>query len=604
MSFPPRFLDELRDRTTLVDLIGRKVSLQRRGREHTGLCPFHKEKTPSFTVNEEKGFYHCFGCGQHGDAISFVMETESLNFPEAVERLANAAGMEVPRSTPEEVRREKRRAGLLEVIEAATVWFERRLRGPQGKVALDYFTRRGLDSETITKFRLGYAPVLGRGEVSRLSANLIQQGFEIEALVEAGLLNLPEDGRAPYDFFRGRAMFPITDRRGRVIAFGGRVIGDGEPKYLNSRDTPLFDKRRTLYNLANAREACQDAPEMIIAEGYMDVIALDRGGFPAAVAPLGTALTEEQIEALWKLVDEPLLCFDGDNAGRRAAGRAADRALPLLKPGKSLRIAFMPQGEDPDSMLADQGSMALRSVLDGARPLAEVIWEMERDAAPADTPERIAGLKARLRQKAATISDPIVREQYRNLFDERTAPQPRQAGRRIKRGGRLQLFETQPRTNLAAAASSTLWQRLLMAALVNHPGLIDNFAEALVDVNLEPNLDNLRAELQAIFAANPDLDVQVLHSHLIHSGFADILAHVLDRSVLEYGTFARSDAPLEAAREGVGRILNEFQRQRQMADLRAFGREAARDGTDESYARFLQRGEIVRESTEAEDSAD
>ena len=604
MSFPPRFLDELRDRTALVDLIGRKVSLQRRGREHTGLCPFHKEKTPSFTVNEEKGFYHCFGCGQHGDAISFVMETESLSFPEAVERLANAAGMEVPRATPEEVQREKQRGGLLEAVEAATVWFERRLRGPEGKVALDYFTWRGLDSETIARFRLGYAPVLGRGEASRLSADLLQQGFEIETMVEAGLLNVPEDGRPPYDFFRGRAMFPITDRRGRVIAFGGRVIGDGEPKYLNTRDTPLFDKRRTLYNLANAREACRDAPEMIVAEGYMDVIALDRGGFPAAVAPLGTALTEEQIEALWKLIDEPLLCFDGDNAGRRAAGRAADRALPLLKPGKSIRIAFMPQGEDPDSMLSDQGPAAIRNVLDGARPLAEVVWEMERDAAPADTPERIAGLKARLRQKAATISDPIVREQYRNLFDERTAPQPRQAGKRIKRGGRLQFFETRPRTNLAAAASSSFWQRLLMAALVNHPGLIDDFGEALVDVNLETNLDKLRAELHVIFAANPDLDVQVLHSHLKESGFADILLHVLDRSVLEHGAFARSDAPLEVARDGVGRILSEFQRQRQMADLKAFGREAARDGTEESYARFLQRGKIVRESAKAEDGAD
>ena len=234
MSFPPRFLDELRDRTPIVDLIGRKVSLQRRGREHTGLCPFHKEKTPSFTVNEEKGFYHCFGCGQHGDAISFVMETESLSFPEAVEILAKANGMEVPRATPEEVQREKQRGGLLEAVEAATAWFERRLRDPEGKIALDYFTRRSLDSETIAKFRLGYAPGLGRGEASRLSSDLLQQGFETETLVEAGLLNVPEDGRAPYDFFRGRAMFPITDRRGRVIAFGGRVIGDGEPKYLNS----------------------------------------------------------------------------------------------------------------------------------------------------------------------------------------------------------------------------------------------------------------------------------------------------------------------------------------------------------------------------------
>ena len=601
MSFPNRFLDELRNRTALVDLIGRKVNLQRRGREHTGLCPFHKEKTPSFTVNEEKGFYHCFGCGQHGDAISFVMETENLSFPEAVERLASDAGMEVPRATPEEAQREKRRGGLYEAVEAATVWFQQRLHGPEGKQALEYLTRRGLDSETIARFRLGYAPPLKRGEPSRLSAALGKQGFEIPMLLEAGLLTAPEDGRAPYDFFRGRVMFPIADRRGRVIAFGGRVMGDGEPKYLNSRDTPLFDKRRTLYNLAMAREATRDAKEVIVAEGYMDVIALARGGFPAAVAPLGTALTEEQIEALWKLVEEPVLCFDGDNAGQRAAGRAAERALPLLKPGKSIRFAFLPQGEDPDSLLAEQGPGALRSILDAARPLADVIWESERDAGPVDTPERMAGLKSRLRQKASQIADPIVREQYRNLFDERTTPAARGPGLR-PRGGRggYGFLETRPRTNLAAAASSTLWQRILMAALINHPALIDEFGEAIVDVSLEPNLDKLRGELHVIFAANPDLDGQVLYSHLNEGGFADILSHVLDRSVLEHGAFARSDASLEAAREGVGRILAEFERQRQMADLRAFGRQAAREGTEESYARFLQRGEIVRESAEAD----
>jgi len=604
MSFPTRFLDELRNRTTLVDLVGRKVNLQRRGREHTGLCPFHKEKSPSFTVNEEKGFYHCFGCGQHGDAISFVIETENLTFPEAVERLASAAGMEVPRSSPEEVQREKQRGGLLEAVEAATVWYEQRLRGPEGKVALDYFTARGLDSEIIAKFRLGYAPPVSRGEASRLSADLQRQGFEAKTLLEAGLLNAPDDGRAPYDFFRGRAMFPIADGRGRVIAFGGRVLGDGEPKYLNSRDTPLFDKRRTLYNLALAREASRDASEVIVAEGYMDVIGLTRGGFPAAVAPLGTALSEEHIEALWKLVEEPVLCFDGDNAGQRAAGRAAERTLPLLKPGKSIRFAFLPQGEDPDSLLAKQGPAALRTILDAARPLAEVIWEMERDAGPTDTPERMAGLKARLRQKASQVADPIVREQYRNLFDERTAPPARRPGLRSRRDGKWQVVETRPRTNLAAVASSTLWQRLLMAALINHPSLIDEFGEALIDVSLEPNLDKLRAELHVIFAANPDLDGQVLHSHLYDSGFADILSHVLDRSVFEHGAFARSDAPLEVAREGVGQILTQFHQQRQRADLRAFGREAAREGTEESYARFLQRGDIVRESAEAEDGAD
>ncbi|MEL0021702.1 MAG: DNA primase, partial [Rickettsiales bacterium] len=457
MSFPNRFLDELRTRTSLVDVVGRKVNLQRRGREHTGLCPFHKEKTPSFTVNEEKGFFHCFGCGQHGDIISFVMETENLNFPEAVERLASDAGMEVPRATPEDARRERQRGGLIEAMEAATLWYQQRLHGPEGKPALDYFIRRGLDRETIAAFRLGYAPQLPRGEPSRLVADLKRQGFEEGMLLEAGLLTAPDDGRAPYDFFRGRVMFPITDRRGKVIAFGGRVLGDGEPKYLNSRDTPLFDKRRTLYNLARARESLRDAPEVIVAEGYMDVIALARGGFPAAVAPLGTALTEEQIQALWKLVEEPVLCFDGDNAGQRAAGRAAERALPLLKPGKSIRFAFLPQGEDPDSLLEAQGAAALRTVLDAARPLADVVFELERAAGPVDTPERMAGFKARLRQKAAQIADPIVREQYRALFDERTAPAPRRPGlrKRNARGG-WEVVETRPRTNLAAAASSTL----------------------------------------------------------------------------------------------------------------------------------------------------
>ncbi len=598
MSFPSRFLDELRDRTPLADLIGRKVSLQRRGREHVGLCPFHKEKTPSFTVNEEKAFYHCFGCGQHGDAISFVMETENLTFPEAIEQLAANAGMEVPRASAQEIQQEKRRGDLLNAVEAATVWYERQLQGRKGEAALDYFYRRGLDSEIISKFRLGYAPTLARGEASHLEAHLHQQGFDTDTLVEAGLLNRPEDGRAPYDFFRNRAMFPIADRGGQVIAFGGRVLDNSQPKYLNSRDTPLFDKRRTLYNFSNARKASRDATELIVAEGYMDVIALDRGGFPSAVAPLGTALTEEQIEALWKIVDEPLLCFDGDNAGRRAASRGAERALSLLKPGKSISFAFLPQGEDPDSLLAGQGTAAFRNVLDSAYPLAEVVWQMERNAAPVDTPERMAGLKARLRQKVATISDPIVREQYRNLFEERTSAAPRQSGNRAN-GPRF--FESRPRTNLAGISTSNLPQKYLIAALLNHPLLIDEFGEALIEISLDPSLDKLRQELHLIFATNPDLDAEALHSHLSKKGFASILSQVLDRSVLKTCSFARSDTPLEEAREGISRAVKQMQHEQQIRDHRAFSQEAARDGSDETYARFLQRSAVVRESVKAED---
>ncbi|MEC8164626.1 MAG: toprim domain-containing protein, partial [Pseudomonadota bacterium] len=341
-------------------------------------------------------------------------------------------------------------------------------------------------------------------------------------------------------------------------------------------------------------------------EGYMDVIALTQGGFPAAVAPLGTALTQEQIETLWKLVEEPTLCFDGDNAGQRAASRAAERALPLLKPGKSIRFAFLPEGQDPDSLLAEQGPAALRNILDAAQPLAEVVWDIERRAGPTDTPERMAGLKARLRQQASRIAEPTVREQYRNLFDERTTPQrrgPRLPGRGNRRWG--QPIETRPRTNLAAAAASTLWQRILLAALINHPALIDEFGEQLIDVSLDANLDKLRGELHDVVTANPDLDGRVLHSHLNSSGFADILSHVLNQSVLESCAFTRPDAPLEAAREGVAQILVQFQHQRQLADHRAFGQQAAREvDTEESYARFLQRGEIVRESAKSEDGVD
>ena len=606
MTFSNRFLDELRNRISLVDIVGRKVNLQRRGREHIGLCPFHKEKTPSFTVNEEKGFYHCFGCGQHGDVISFAIETENLSFPEAVERLAGEAGMEVPRSTPEEVQREKRRGSLLEAVGAATKWFQQRLHSSEGKVALDYFTNRGLDSKTILDFRLGYAPPLRRNEPSRLTYYLRKEGFDDETLLEAGLLTAPDDGRAPFDFFRNRVMFPIADHRDRVIAFGGRILNNGEPKYLNSRDTPLFDKRRTLYNHFRAQKMIRDQNEIIVVEGYMDVIALSRNGFPSSVAPLGTALTDEQIQSLWKLTEEPVLCFDGDKAGQRAARRAAERTLPLLKPGKSIRFAFLPEGQDPDSLLTKQGPTALRTILNATQPLAEFVWDIERQASPTDTPERMAGLKARLRQQASRIADSAVREQYRNLFDERTTPQQRNPMRaRYGHSPWRRPIESRPRTNLAAAASSTLWQRILLAALITHPALIDEFSEQLIDISLEANLDKLREELHVIVASNPDLDGQVLQRHLTDSGFADILSHVLDQNVLESCVFTRPDALLASAREGVAQILSQFQHHRQLADHRAFGQQAAREkDTEKSFARFLQRGEIVRELANEKDTLD
>ena len=333
MAFPPRFLDELRARVSLAETVARRVKLVRRGRDYIGLCPFHKERTPSFNVVEDKGFYHCFGCGAHGDVMGFLMQTESLSFPEAVEQLARQAGLEVPQQTREERERAERHASLQDAVTAACSFYEAALHSPQGREARAYLERRGLDEATIRRFRLGYAPD-GRDSLKRAVGKTIPEAL----LIEAGLLRRPESGGESYDYFRDRVIFPIGDRRGNPIAFGGRVLGDGQPKYLNSPETPLFQKGRVLYGWALAREAAARQPSAIVVEGYMDVIALHRAGFATAVAPLGTALTETQIEELWRLAPEPVLCFDGDAAGQRAVARALERALPLVEAGLELAL--------------------------------------------------------------------------------------------------------------------------------------------------------------------------------------------------------------------------------------------------------------------------
>src|SRR5947207_6330284 len=417
MAFPPGFLDELRARVSLSDIVGRKVSLKRRsGAEYAGLCPFHNEKTPSFTVNDKKGFFHCFGCGVHGDAVGFVMKTEGLSFPESVEKLAREVGLPVPRATPQERERADRASTLQEVVEQAARWFQKQLRLPVGRHGLDYLRGRGLSDETIDDFRLGFSPDSRDGLLGALK----REGATVDKLVEAGLVIQPEDGgREPYDRFRGRVMFTINDRRGRAIAFGGRVMGQGEPKYLNSPETPLFHKGANLYCLDRARVAATKDQPVIVAEGYMDVIALHGAGFVGAVAPLGTALTEGQLGELWKLADEPYLCFDGDNAGRRAAHRAADRALPLLRPGKSLRFVSLPAGEDPDSLVRSRGPEAIRRVLELARPLSDVVWDLETEGKPADTPERRASIRRLVLERVDQIADPVVRDYYRRDMRER-----------------------------------------------------------------------------------------------------------------------------------------------------------------------------------------
>ncbi|MEA1071216.1 DNA primase [Sphingomonas sp. LY160] len=413
MTLSPQFLDELRARTTLSAIIAPSVKLTKAGREFKACCPFHNEKTPSFYVNDEKHFYHCFGCGAHGDAIRFLTDARGLPFMDAVKELAGKAGIDVPAPDPRAQERQDRANSLHDVMAAAQAWFVEQLDGVDGGAARAYLKQRGISPATRTNFGFGFAPDT-RGKLKSALAS-----FGVENLVEAGLLIAPDDNRDPYDRFRGRLTYPIKDQRGRVIAFSARILGAGEPKYLNSPDTPLFDKGRSLFNIDLASPASRKAGRVLVVEGQMDVIALDQAGIGEVVAPLGTAVTEAQLERLWRLEPAPIFCFDGDSAGVKAAVRAAVRALPHLAPERTLRFVALPSGQDPDDLVRSGGRAAMEELLAKAEPLVERLWRHEVEAAPLDTPEARAGLKARLIDHAATIADPSLRQLYRDEWLQR-----------------------------------------------------------------------------------------------------------------------------------------------------------------------------------------
>jgi DNA primase len=540
MAFPPQFLDDLRNRVPLASVVGRRVKLAKKGREFQGLCPFHNEKSPSFTVNEDKGFFHCFGCGAHGDSIGFEMRAGHLSFTEAVEKLASEAGLDVPKATPEERQREARRASLHDALEGACAFFEKQLTAAAGREGLAYLKGRGLSDATIARFRLGWSPD-GR---EALKSALMTKECPESLLTEAGLLKKPEGGGASYDYFRGRVMFPITDRRDRVVAFGARTLGDGQPKYLNSPETPLFHKGATLYGLAHAREQAREKTTVAVAEGYMDVIALHQAGFAYAVAPLGTALTEQQIEELWRLAPEPILCFDGDNAGQRAMARAAERAFPILKPGFSLRFAVLPAPEDPDSLIKARGAAAMQAVLDAAQPLAEVAWRLAIEGRPLDTPERRAALEKDLQEKALAIADETVRWQYLRAFKDRLwqafrparpQQQPRVPAQRGFRrpegaeklrsaGGRLQGVAAPP----PPRPPYEMQERILLSLVVDNPGPLEHAGELLGMVAFtNESLDKVRRGILKHLGSVKDLDSETLKAHLGADGLAPALDTLL-----------------------------------------------------------------------------
>jgi DNA primase len=489
MAITPQWKDELRARITLSSLVQRSVKLTRAGCEWKGCCPFHDEKTPSFYVNDQKQFYHCFGCGAHGDAISWMVDHAGLQFMDAVKELAGMAGMEVPAPDPAMAKRAEQRASLIDVTEAAQKFFVDTLAAPGGKVARDYLERRGFSAQVMREFGFGWAP----DDRQALPKALAQFGEEM--LEGAGMRASNEQGER-YDRFRGRVMLPIQDAWGRVIAFGGRILDkrDGVAKYLNSPDTELFDKGRTLYNLHRAAPAARQSGRVVVVEGYMDVIALANAGIADAVAPLGTALTEMQLELLWRMTDAPVLCFDGDAAGQRAAMRAIARALPLLAPMRSLGIVRLPAGLDPDDLIKAQGAGAMERLLAAPAPLVDTLWEFERDAQPLTTPEAKAGLKARLMAHVETIADPEIKSLYRRELSDRFSafaypprpPRPAfQPGQRSGwRGGTPApqgLSET-ARAQLSGMIAGGQRQGLLaavLAGLARYPGQIARHAEAL-----------------------------------------------------------------------------------------------------------------------------
>lgn len=560
MALPPGFLDELRSRVSLSGLVGRKVKLVRRGREYAGLCPFHHEKTPSFYVVEDKSFFHCFGCGAHGDVIGFVMRADNLDFIEAVEKLAGEAGLAVPRATPQERERAQRQKTLLEALEAAAAFYENRLWSPAGSRARDYLLGRGLDPETIRRFRLGWAP----DDRWALRRSLVSD-FPEPLLIEAGLLHQSSGAGPgnpePFDYFRDRVMFPIGDRAGRVIAFGGRIIGEGQPKYLNSPESSVFEKGRLLYGWSAARAgtarntsgSAASLPRggspagVIVTEGYMDVIALHRAGFATAVAPLGTALTEIQLHELWRLDQEPILCFDGDAAGQLAAARALYRALPFLRAGQSLRFASLPSGEDPDSLIRSRGSGAFAEILKAARPLSDMLWELELAAKPRNTPERLADVRQRLMAQVELIPDRKVQAEYRHLFYKRFDPrhavpsvrrQPRQAGNAVRDG----TDRSHPRS------PQPLQRKILFRILLHFPCLIEQVAEELASLDIpEPELDRLRQEILRLEAPQPGLDARELQQHLVQTGLATAVDALLSPSV-DADSLVRCPDPSSARR--------------------------------------------------------
>ncbi|MFP1632380.1 DNA primase [Zhengella sp. ZM62] len=622
MRFPQSFLDEIRDRVPISAVVGSRVTFDRKksnlGKgDYWACCPFHGEKTPSFHCEDRKGRYHCFGCGVSGDHFRFLTELDGMPFPEAVERIAEMAGVPMPARDPEAERREQQRASLTDVMDMAARFFEEKLQAAEGAKARAYLRGRELSPAIQREFRLGYAPDSRNALKEFLSA----RGVGKDQMEACGLVVHGPDIPVSYDRFRDRIMFPITDTRGRVIAFGGRALSADVPaKYLNSPETELFHKGRVLYNHGPARRAAQDAGTVIAVEGYMDVIALAQAGIRHAVAPLGTALTEEQMDLLWRISGEPVLCFDGDQAGLKAAWRAADMILPSVKPGHTARFALLPEGQDPDDLIKAQGADTMQAVLREARPLADLIWMRETAAGMFDTPERRAELEKRLRDAVFRIQDESVRHHYLQDMRERSlaffggGPRARQRdgrGRGENGGprlggasGRLAVSDSLARSALVRQAQGGLPLRetVLVLTLANHPFLLEAHFEECAQLELDsPDLRRLLSALFDALAHGRTGDREQTLAAVRASGLDGLLdqADALVRRARQWT--ALGDAASEDAREGFLQALHLHRSARGLhKELKAAELALANEPTEANYRRLLDIQEQMRKARATE----
>ncbi|CDM58508.1 MULTISPECIES: DNA primase [Rhizobium] len=589
MRFSNSFLDEIRDRVPISDVIGRRVSWDKRKTnvsraDYWACCPFHGEKSPSFHCEDRKGRYHCFGCGVTGDHFRFLTDLEGLSFPEAVQQIADMAGVAMPIADPVMEKREKERTSLLDVMELATTFFQDQLQTANGARARAYLRDRGLTGRTIETFRLGFAP----DSRNALKEFLAGKGVAKDQIEACGLVVHGPEVPVSYDRFRDRIMFPILSSREKVIAFGGRAMSPDAPaKYLNSNETELFHKGNVLYNFARARRATQGANSeatIIAVEGYMDVIGLHQAGVENAVAPLGTALTENQLELLWKMTPQPVLCFDGDGAGIRAANRAADLALPHIKPGRTVRFALLPDGKDPDDLVRNEGRAPFDKVMSQAKPLAEMIWSREINTGQFETPEAKAELEARLKQLVTVIADENVRRHYqqdmrdrlngffqpqfqsrggeRRSFD-RGAGQGRGRGNEGPRGPRLSgggISDRLARSGLVRGHQETpaLRESVLALTVINHPALMQDEYDEIASIDYD------NRELQRLWSvmlgaaaavAGPCLTREYLLERMEEQGFGSLLQGLEQQIRNARLWIATAEAAMEDAREGYRQAL-------------------------------------------------